>query len=315
MSENLAVKWRPRSFSEFLGNEAVVSSLSKIIETENKLPNCMLLYGNSGIGKTSLARICAGMMNCHEDTPNLIEINGSLVTGIDSMRDVIESLKYTLLGSNTNRVIIIDECHRISPQAFDSILKDIEEPAHGIYWILCSTNISKLPKAIATRAHKYELKPVKPTLILQLLNKVADAEKFTVDKSVLNAIAIKCDGSPRQALTYLSMVRSCVSPAEAQELIKDVAGAEGTPSTIELCRLINKKAGWHDLTAAIRVLDEDNETVRLIILNYFNKVIMGAKSEGDIMYYCKVLHAFSGNTFNPSEKIAPILVACSRFAI
>src|SRR5277367_6751574 len=144
---DLTKKYRPSTFEEVIGQDVVTASLKRMIVSDKKLPPCILFTGPSGIGKTTLARICAKEAGCLD--ANIIEINAAKQTGIDDMREVTDLSGFMVLGGA--RVFIIDEAHGLSKQAFDSLLKFLEEPSKNTSWILCSTNPTKIPKSIKTR--------------------------------------------------------------------------------------------------------------------------------------------------------------------
>jgi DNA polymerase III gamma/tau subunit len=306
---DLDIKYRPLVFEDVLGQELIVSSLKQIIESDKKLPPTLLFSGPSGIGKTTLARICAYQVGC--PVSDIIEINAAKFTGIEDMREVIEITSFQSISGK--RVIILDEAHRLSKNAFDSLLKSLEEPPKGTSWILCSTEPHKIPKSIVTRCHSYELKKVTPLKIKDLLTKIAALEGYDTDKRILNLIAIKSDGSPRQALKFLSMARGA-NFETVQELIKSGASDE-PPNIINLCRVLAAKGPWAEAVAAIKDIETDNEGARLVIINYFNKCVLNSKTQENIEWYLRIIHAFYGSSFNPSEKQAPLLIGTAALLL
>lgn len=310
----LTDKYRPKTFEEVLGQDSTIESLKNLIETRGGLPPCLLISGDSGIGKTTIARITASLVGCLDSTSNLIEINGAEKTGIDDMREVTESLKFFPLGKSKSRVVILDEAHRLSKNAWDSLLKPIEEPPPNTYWILCSTEPSKIPKAIQTRCTPYELKKVSVAKITKLLTFVCEQENYKTDKAIIMAAAMKAEGSPRRALKFLEMVHGLDSAAKAQELIKSIGADDSKSPTIAMCQIIARRGSFLEAVAAIKDTEEESETIRYITINYFNKVVIFAKSEDAAKYGLQVLHAFS-RPCNPNEKLAPILLALAAVLI
>jgi DNA polymerase-3 subunit gamma/tau len=304
---DLTDKYRPATFNDVLGQESVVSSLEEIISKDKKLPSCLLFTGPSGIGKTTLARICAKAVGCLDS--NIIEINAAKFTGIDDMREVTELANFMSFGGS--RVFIIDEVHGLSKQAFDSLLKNLEEPSKGTSWILCSTNPTKIPKSIKTRCHDYELKKVTSSKIQKLLSHISETEKFETDKSILTYIAIKAEGSPRQAIKYLDMSRG-LSSEKVKELIKETGGIEGSPEIIKLCQVIAKKGTFAEALSTLKGIEDDNESIRLTIVNYMNKVTANAKSNEQLEYGLQVLNVFTEKQFFGPEKHGPVLVALAK---
>ena len=309
----LTTKYRPSTFEEVLGQDATIESLKKLIETKGGLPSCLLFSGDSGIGKTTLARICASVVGC--TGPNLIEVNGAERTGIDNMRDVVDQLNFIPFGKSKTRVVILDEAHRLSKQAWDSLLKPLEEPPPGTYWILCSTEPTKIPKAIQTRATAYELKKVSVAKIKNLLTAICEKESYNTDKQIIMLIAIKAEGSPRRALKYLEMAHGVDTMAKAQEIIKTVGDDDSNSPTIAMCRVIARRGTFAEAVAAIAGTEEENETIRIVATAYFTKIAIAMKSnEANVVWPLEVLNAFSKPCY-PPDKLAPIILALATVLI
>lgn len=314
-NNDLITKYRPNTFEEVIGQEKIVASLKALVGSGKKLPNCLLFSGPSGVGKTTLARICAKASGCLPE--NIKEINGANYTSIDDMRTILTHMQFLpLTAGSTRRVVIIDEVHRLSKQAFDSLLKGIEEPPVDASWILCSTEPHKIPSTIEGRSHHYKLKVVPTANLATLVTKVRDAEKLPVDNKIIPFIALRAAGSPRQALKFLSMARGCATTQDAVELIKASGDESEAPNVIALCQAMLFNKPWHELAALVKALgDEENETVRMIILAYMTKVVLSDPSDkkkaGTAL---GILKAFSNHPFNQSEKLAPILLAVAEGA-
>lgn len=301
---DLTDKYRPSKLDEVIGQDVVVESLKEIISKDNKLPPCLLLTGPSGVGKTTIARCLAKAVGCIDS--NIIEINAAKFTGIDDMREVTELSNFMSIGGN--RVFIIDEVHGLSKQAFDSLLKNLEEPSKGTTWILCSTNPTKIPKSIKTRCHDYELKKVSASKIQKLLTRIAETEKFEIDKSILTYIAIKAEGSPRQAIKYLDMSRG-LTPDKVKELIKETGDVDGTPEVINLARVVAKKGTFAEALAALKGIEDANESIRIVVLSYLTKCVTGSPPNKNTTYWLQAIAAFSGGPWLEYEKHAPILLS------
>lgn len=300
----LHVKYRPASFDFVLGQDAVVKSLQESCSKKTK-PHSFLFTGPSGCGKTTLARILASEFNV--SSANIVEVDAASNTGIDAMREVTATLRYKGFGETPNKMIIIDECHALSKAAWQSLLKPIEEPPAHVFFAFCTTEPSKVPDTIRTRCASYDLKSVKRDAILDLLEHVVQEERLKVSKKTLELVQESCKGSPRMALVMLSSVLGCTTDDEIIQVLE--APMENT-EVIDLCRmLVSGSATWKNVQDTIRRLDEPNpESVRIIVVNYLNACLLGARSERDVPRLLDILYSFS-TPCNPTDKMAPIFLA------
>lgn len=300
LSEDLITKYRPTSFDQVLGQDTVIKSLQSALT--KKRGRSFLLSGPSGTGKTTLGRIISNEVGCK--SYDLIEIDGASNTGIDAMREVTSHLNY----ASSARVIIVDEAHAISAQAFKSILKSIEEPPPGVYWVLCTTEPTKIPKEIKTRCLSYDLKPVSQSIIAKLVKEISVKEKLPIRKSSegIKTISELAQGSPRQALSYLA---KCGHITDDEE-IRSLCGEEGSASkeAIDLCRLLMKGANWREMLGCIKSMEAQPESVRIVVLRYMASVAMNGKSPEKML---AIMDEFS-QPFLDREGKAPLLLAVGR---
>src|ERR1700722_12790207 len=156
---SLHTKYRPLSFDQVVGQDAVVKGLKRVVKDARA--HTFLFTGPAGTGKTTLARILANAFGQNQGTAaNIEEIAAADTTGVDAMREVIKHPLYRAIGSSPVKAVILDEAHRLSGSAWDVLLKPIEEPPPHVYWMICSTNPGKIPKTIVSRCLRYDLKPV-----------------------------------------------------------------------------------------------------------------------------------------------------------
>ncbi len=216
----LARKWRPRNFSQLVGQEHVVRALSNAL-VQGRLHHAYLFTGTRGVGKTTLARILAKCLNCtSDDKPtaepcgvcpacteidggrfiDLIEIDAASNTGIDNMRDVIENAQYTPT-SGRYKVYIIDEVHMLSKNAFNAMLKTLEEPPGHVIFILATTDPQKVPVTVLSRCLQFNLKQMPPGHVAGHLKKVLEAENVPFEAAALSLLARAAAGSMRDALS------------------------------------------------------------------------------------------------------------------
>ena len=304
----LHLKYRPDHLAAVIGQKAVVKSLEATLTAQAR-PHTFLFTGPAGTGKTTLARIVAAKFNCAPES--MVEIDAASNSGIDDMRQITSALRYNGFGAHPNKAVIIDECQGLSKQAWDSLLKSTEEPPPHVYFFFCSTNPDKIPKAMVTRCQAYTLNPVKFDDLMDLLEDVCKREKFDTSERILTRVAQACEGSPRAALTMLSKVYDCEDEQEAAVLLEQpLDNAE----VIDLCRMmVRGDLTWPKLTTTLKALsDTPAESIRIVIVNYLNACLLGAKSDKDAMHLLDMLECFM-KPGNPSDKMAPLLIAFGRY--
>src|ERR1035437_4548929 len=308
MTEALINKYRPISFDEVVGHDAVVRSLQTVLKRGSS--KTFLFTGPSGVGKTTLARIVAKEVGCAP--ADLLEIDAVTFTGIDDMRAVTANLIYKPLGEGAVKAIIIDEFQGLSKAALQSLLKILEEPPAHVFWFLCTTEPARIPANIQTRCTCYELKAVSVSALALLLDDVATKEKIfdgPQGAKVIDLCAQEANGSPRQALANLALCEGARTFAEAKELLRSAIESE---EAITLVRALVRGAGWDEVQGLLSKLGGVNpESVRHIVRAYVSKVVLSAKSEAAAGRGLEILDAFS-EPFNSSDGLAPLLLACGR---
>lgn len=304
---SLHTKYRPTNFAGVLGQGDAVRSLKRVVKEGRA--HTFLFTGGSGTGKTTLARILANAFAGGQATAaNIDEVDAASNSGADAMRAVVIRSLYRAVGASPVKVIIVDECHRLSSAAWTILLKPLEEPPKHIFWCLCTTDPGKVPKAILTRCLRYDLKPVDEVAIYELLVTVSQAEGFGISEEVLEVIAEGSGGSPRQALVYLEASRFSENPNDARRVIRTAAQMK---EPVDLARLLIAKQGanWQ---AAVRIINSmenvDAETVRIIVTTYLAGCLAKARTEGEARNLLRVADCFSG-TYNPSDKLTPLFLS------
>lgn len=212
----LPLKLRPQTFEQILGQDAIVKTLKNAISAD-RIPHAFIFSGIRGVGKTSTARILAKALNCKEGpTPqpcnkcsncqeislgssvDVIELDAASNRGIDEIRDIRNKAKYPPLASKY-KIYILDESHMLTTQAFNALLKTLEEPPPYIIFILSTTEFHKLPATIISRCQHFDFRRIPYRLILEHLRKIADQEKLEIEDSSLALIATAAEGSLRDA--------------------------------------------------------------------------------------------------------------------
>ena len=217
----LALKYRPQTFDDLIGQDVVAETISNSIKA-NKVPNAYLFTGIRGIGKTTTARIVAKSLNCSNGTDNLckenfcenctaisnsnhidvLEMDAASKTGVDDVRDLIEFSRY---GPTTAKykIFIIDEVHMLSKQAFNALLKTLEEPPEYLKFIFATTEIKKIPITVVSRCQRFDLSRIKSFELFNFIKEIKNKENGNASDDALKLIVKISEGSVRDALSLL----------------------------------------------------------------------------------------------------------------
>lgn len=311
--EPLHTKYRPDRLEDVVGQAHLVGSLAKMLEKYRKTgqaPHAFLLTGPSGTGKTTLARILA---SAFEVSPQgIIEIDGATNSGVADMRSVTEAVRHRSFGEGGRKFVIVDECHALSKQTFQSLLKPIEEPPGHVWYALCTTEPDKVPETIRTRCVSYALKPVSDDDLSDLLSTVRDAEKLSTPDDVLSAIARQAQGSPRRALVYLQTAGHVKDRKEAIKLLETGVGEEEDAVVLARMLCTGRGAEWgkaRDLI--VKLQGESPEGIRLVVLAYASKMLSTSKDPEALL---AVLQAFR-EPFRTGEGFAPLYLAVGELLL
>ena len=237
----LARKWRPQVFEEVIGQRAITQTLQNAI-AQNRVAHAFLFTGARGVGKTSTARILAKALNCesgprinpcnqcthcHEiasgTSMDVIEIDGASNRGIDEIRELRESVRYTPAKSRY-KIFIIDEVHMLTREAFNALLKTLEEPPPHILFVFATTEPHKIPTTILSRCQQYDFKRIPLKEIAESLRRIVDEEKVKISQRSLLVLARESEGSMRDAQSLLDQVISYAGKEITDEDVTSVLG-------------------------------------------------------------------------------------------
>jgi len=221
MGQALYRKYRSKSLGDIVGQDAVMAALGNAIKT-GKFSHAYLFTGPRGVGKTSVARILAHLVNDLEYTSDqlpidIIEIDAASNRRIDEIRDLREKVMIAPVSSKY-KVYIIDEVHMLTREAFNALLKTLEEPPAHVIFILATTEAHKLPETIVSRTQKYSFKLASTKEIIKLLGSIAKKEKINIDQDALRILADHSGGSLRDAVSLLDQVRHTDSAIDSNSV-------------------------------------------------------------------------------------------------
>jgi DNA polymerase III gamma/tau subunit len=285
--ESLLVKYRPSTLDEIYGQDSAVTSIKNLLD-RRCIPHAFIFSGGSGVGKTSIARIVADYIGADK-----IEVDAASNSGIDAMKDIVSQCLYKpVFGGHGRKFLIIDEAHRLSRQAFESLLKIVEEPPDHLYFAFCTTEFDKIPISIKTRCAKIKLLDVKHDVLMDLLRTVSDIEGFSVSDEVLGAIAQGSYGSARMALSILSTAHGSKSSKDVEMFILK---EEYESNLMGLVNIIMGGGGWKEIQEVyISLSDEDIEksvyVISEILINKMKKTTI-EKGVLRLHYLLESLHS------------------------
>lgn len=307
----LNTKYRPYKFSDVVGQKGALNTLKGSIR-DNSIQTAYLLIGKSGSGKTTLARIFANALICKnrgddlepcgecetcksfKKNPSLvdvIEIDAGSNGGIDNIRDLKESLKYT--PKEAYRVVIIDEAHRLSKDGASALLKPIEEPPERTIFMLATTEADKILNTISNRCMKLVFNKLSPEIILKRLEYISKENNIEYEEDVLLNIAIGCDGSLRQAISILQQVSIMVSNRKINtEDLKGLIRVEEKYVKEILSLILNK-----DIVGIMNVIDEQGDSITEMDFDYFISRFRRYLYQRDIDIQTSKLISLINNTF------------------
>ena len=254
----LANKYRPQKFVDVIGQDIVVKILTKAI-LKDRVGNSILFTGTRGVGKTTLARILAKSLRCENRQPSeyepcgkcesclnfsrdsqidVIEIDAASNTGVDDVREIIESCRYKP-ATGKYKIFIIDEVHMLSKSAFNALLKTLEEPPEHVKFFMATTEIYKIPETILSRTLRFDLKSADNILVTQYLSTICNRENISVGAEALSLIARFANGSYRDSLSLLDQILNIAdNNSLTAEQVREILCVSDDKDLLELFNLI-----------------------------------------------------------------------------
>lgn len=252
----LALKYRPQNFEELIGQDALVRTLKNAIES-GRVAHAFMLTGVRGVGKTTTARIIAKALNytgadgtadattgdtadcqlCQaisEDRhPDVIEMDAASRTGVDDIREILDGVRYAPTEARY-KIYIIDEVHMLSKQAFNALLKTLEEPPPHVKFIFATTEINKVPVTVLSRCQRFDLRRVDEPTLMAHFEKICASEKVTAEEEALSLITRAADGSVRDGLSLLDQAIGLGGETVSAEQVQNMLGLADRARNIDL---------------------------------------------------------------------------------
>ncbi len=256
----LARKYRPATFEQLIGQQAMVKTLSNAVEG-GRLPHAWILTGVRGIGKTTTARIIARALNCtgkdgkggatihpcgvcdscmailEDRHVDILEMDAASTNGVDDMRNIIDGVRYGP-ASARYKIYILDEVHMLSKPAFNALLKTLEEPPPHTKFIFATTEVRKVPVTVLSRCQRFDLRRIDSETLAKHFANIADMEKIKADAEAIKMIAHAADGSVRDGLSLLDQAIARGNGVVKAEDVKDMLGLADRGQSIALCRQV-----------------------------------------------------------------------------
>jgi len=270
----LARKYRPQTFDELIGQEALVRTLSNAI-AHNRLHHGYMLTGVRGVGKTTTARIIAKALNCSTaDGPTMTpcgtcadctaiaegrhidvqELDAASRTKVEQMRELLDGVPYLPVQART-KVYIIDEVHMLSNSSFNALLKTLEEPPEHVIFIFATTEIRRVPVTILSRCQRFDLKRVPPEKLIAHLARIAEAEGASIDEGGLQMLARAAEGSVRDSLSLLDQAIAHAGGQADAAMVRDMLGLVDRIRVLELFEAVMKGEAAPALTVLRELYD------------------------------------------------------------
>ena len=284
----LHLLYRPQSFDEYIGNDPLKQAIIDNIDRTRTF----LFFGPRGCGKTTLARLIATELDIYDI--DMFEIDAADKTGVDDARQIKMEAIY-LPTKSKQKIYIIDECHRLTGNAWDSLLKTLEEPPLHCIFVLCTTEINKVPTTIKSRSKIFEVKPLMRKDSTKLINWICDNEKIKLSDNVKNRIIEIGEGIPREIVIAIDTVKNLKNE---EEMLAVLISPSTNEQVIDLCQALLNGKKWDSVSKIVKGIDEEPEKVRYAIMKYMTNVLLSKDSprSADLIQLFSETYIYTGKS-------------------
>ncbi len=328
MTQALYNKWRPQKWDEIIGQQHVVQTLRNAV-IGNRVVHAYLFAGPRGTGKTTAARLLAKAVNCMNEDPaarpcnecthcnavnenrflDLIEIDAASNTGVEDIRDLRDKINFSP-NEGTYKVYIIDEVHMLSTQAFNALLKTLEEPPEHAIFILATTEMQKIPATVLSRCQRYEFRRLPVDSIVGQLKTIAASEKLNVDPEALKLIARQSAGGMRDAISLLDQMAS-TGQEIALGMVQTILGTATSQTVVDLLAAVLKHDPAAGIDAIHAALDSgiDPRMLARQVVDYLRSLLliqMGNTSQVDLVSETRLLAEKQATSLSQQEVLRMI---------
>lgn len=300
MYQVIARKYRPQTFADLIGQEHVRSTLENAI-TQRRIAHGYIFSGQRGTGKTTIARILARCLNCVEgpavtpcgvcsscleitqgNAPDVIEIDAASNRGINEMRELRENVRYRP-ARDRYKIFIVDEAHQITNEAFNALLKTLEEPPEWVVFILCTTESHKIPTTIASRCQQFSFRSVDFGQLVERMRWICGQEGVEADEEALAVLAQAGEGSVRDSLSALDQAIACCGSALTGPAVRDLLGLYSLESLSSVTRALaaSDAPGMLEVVADLEANGKNLQHFTRELARWFRNLLVARLTPGD----------------------------------
>jgi len=306
---------RPTTFDEIVGQDEAVAILKHVAEhTDDKTqPRVFLLEGQFGCGKTTAAYVFAKAIGCNASLGDVQILDASKDRSIDNIRAFVDMWgTYPMTRTSKGRVYIIDEMQGLTPICFEALLRNCEEVPPCTFVFFCTTDASKMPKALKSRCKVLPIKPLTPSAIYKNLGRVVEKTGIKIDDEAMKKIALNSESSARVSLQILENYALNGGNVDKAIEMQSGTGEKLEADTRALCKsIVSKRGTWEEIVSFLKAYSGQEETVRMAILGYLNACMMNSKSATDRARMVRIAECFLNPFFNAGKCGLTYMLACA----